>query len=560
MSKRFLSILLLSALIMGIFSGCGHTHAFGDWEEVTPATYSKKGLQVRSCSCGEKEEAPIEKLKSETTTLKTAELVKELQAIYDESIKQKSIHMDDNRRIYACYDDGSDIYLYYYSDIAGTETEEWYGKQGNARLHFSAITSFEGEQRAVETITAREIEKLAEQMKIDAYAYLADLITMIEKADSCAGKKTTGDRTVYTIKAVTDDDDENITISVLDGRITTYDHYGYITAYFAYGSTIRMPDKDTFTQAPQSPVDPEKPDEPQKPSEPEKPKEPYEPGTEPEVVDTNTVTVKTSGSLKVALTTGEDGKFKSVSQLAAGVTDNRKKNLCWGNHVDFSHSSYGLSIMCWYPAAVNYDDSNAISKESVLVVPVYGADGRVQALEPLTRNGTYSNKAFVVNHAYGVRGVGVPTDEGIFKDPYGCIVDLAFQTPQENPTLHLATGDAEGSTVRILYIPETFHVSEIMGFAGAIRIVFFDTESQAVLAHAALDCSDAEIGEEEIVFSLAPIDGDDRFITDTAITELTANETQRVSALMYIDGNYVDNASVGWSINAIQFHFAFTAQ
>jgi hypothetical protein len=74
MSKRFLSILLLSALIMGIFSGCGHTHAFGDWEEVTPATYSKKGLQVRSCSCGEKEEAPIEKLKSETTKLKTSEL------------------------------------------------------------------------------------------------------------------------------------------------------------------------------------------------------------------------------------------------------------------------------------------------------------------------------------------------------------------------------------------------------------------------------------------------------------------------------------------------------
>lgn len=32
-----------------------HTHAFGDWEETTPATCTADGVEARSCACGETE-------------------------------------------------------------------------------------------------------------------------------------------------------------------------------------------------------------------------------------------------------------------------------------------------------------------------------------------------------------------------------------------------------------------------------------------------------------------------------------------------------------------------
>ena len=39
-----------------------HVHAFGDWNEVTPATCTEKGLKERVCACGEKEQEEIDAL------------------------------------------------------------------------------------------------------------------------------------------------------------------------------------------------------------------------------------------------------------------------------------------------------------------------------------------------------------------------------------------------------------------------------------------------------------------------------------------------------------------
>ena len=36
-----------------------HTHAFGDWEETTPATCTKDGVKTRTCACGETETQTI---------------------------------------------------------------------------------------------------------------------------------------------------------------------------------------------------------------------------------------------------------------------------------------------------------------------------------------------------------------------------------------------------------------------------------------------------------------------------------------------------------------------
>ena len=53
---------LASLLIILSFTGCSHEHEFGEWETVTKATCTEKGMQERTCKCGEKETQEIEAL------------------------------------------------------------------------------------------------------------------------------------------------------------------------------------------------------------------------------------------------------------------------------------------------------------------------------------------------------------------------------------------------------------------------------------------------------------------------------------------------------------------
>ena len=64
MKKRlfiFLFILVLAVSVIAV--ACNkpveHTHSYGEWEVVTPATCTTAGSRVRTCSCGEKETQSI---------------------------------------------------------------------------------------------------------------------------------------------------------------------------------------------------------------------------------------------------------------------------------------------------------------------------------------------------------------------------------------------------------------------------------------------------------------------------------------------------------------------
>lgn len=61
MKKKFLAILLTLAmcLSLGVLGACSHTHEWSDWEVTTAATCTEKGVETRTCECGEEETREI---------------------------------------------------------------------------------------------------------------------------------------------------------------------------------------------------------------------------------------------------------------------------------------------------------------------------------------------------------------------------------------------------------------------------------------------------------------------------------------------------------------------
>lgn len=139
--------------------------------------------------------------------------------------------------------------------------------------------------------------------------------------------------------------------------------------------------------------------------------------TAPEVTGIQT-SVGANGNLEMALLP-ESGDVKDItSSQGDGAEAWAKKNKTWGNLVDLSDSSYGLTQIELYPSALNVaswkeDGINpATIAAAMLKTPAYGADGRVSELVEKTTtstfdvsSGTFSNNA---EHAAakGVRVVG----------------------------------------------------------------------------------------------------------------------------------------------------------
>ena len=57
--KRTSKIFVTALLLATVLCSCGHTHKFSDWSVVKEPTCSEEGATERTCSCGEKETAPI---------------------------------------------------------------------------------------------------------------------------------------------------------------------------------------------------------------------------------------------------------------------------------------------------------------------------------------------------------------------------------------------------------------------------------------------------------------------------------------------------------------------
>ncbi len=117
--------------------------------------------------------------------------------------------------------------------------------------------------------------------------------------------------------------------------------------------------------------------------------------TAPEVTGIQT-SVGANGNLEMALLP-ESGDVKDITSAQGdGAEAWTIRNKTWGNLVDLSDSSYGLTQIELYPSALNVatwkEDGNlnpATIAAALLKTPAYGADGRVSELVENTTTSTY---------------------------------------------------------------------------------------------------------------------------------------------------------------------------
>lgn len=153
--------------------------------------------------------------------------------------------------------------------------------------------------------------------------------------------------------------------------------------------------------------------------------------TAPEVSGMST-TVGANGSLEVALlndTTGADlGEITSTAGDSSMSANGSivKSNVTWGNIVDLSDESYGLSGVTLYPSRLCWSDSTGTagtlqSRANLLSYAAYGTDGRITELKPATA-GTKGTSGFVGSPtSYGVRAIG----ESLQQAPESTALDSA---------------------------------------------------------------------------------------------------------------------------------------
>ena len=136
--------------------------------------------------------------------------------------------------------------------------------------------------------------------------------------------------------------------------------------------------------------------------------------TAPEVKGMST-TVGSNGALEMALRTEED-----INNITSSVGDSSAKqsvvdaNKTWGNLVDLTDTSYGLSGITMYPARLNWDannDKQLVSRSQLLSYAQYGTDGRIADLVS-ANSGTNVDGAFIADpNSYGVRAIGTATEQ-----------------------------------------------------------------------------------------------------------------------------------------------------
>lgn len=133
--------------------------------------------------------------------------------------------------------------------------------------------------------------------------------------------------------------------------------------------------------------------------------------TAPEITGITT-SVGANGNLEIALLNTDT--FNDTSLITSNTGDSMEAsgqsltnaNITWGNLIDLSDPSYGLSSLVMYPSALNIVDGGVSAQP--LATPTYGADGRVKQLDASTITAIYDGSAFVDNgiNDRGVRAVG----------------------------------------------------------------------------------------------------------------------------------------------------------
>lgn len=134
--------------------------------------------------------------------------------------------------------------------------------------------------------------------------------------------------------------------------------------------------------------------------------------TAPEVTGITT-SVGANGNLEMALLNTDT--YNHLDSITSAVGDSSavqgsvKANTTWGNLVDLSDASYGLSTINLQPARIRIT-ANKVNMNTPLATPIYGADGRVATVDGKTyMSGTYASGSWSYdsnNLTYGVRAIG----------------------------------------------------------------------------------------------------------------------------------------------------------
>jgi hypothetical protein len=133
--------------------------------------------------------------------------------------------------------------------------------------------------------------------------------------------------------------------------------------------------------------------------------------TAPEVSGITT-TIGSNGSLEMALL--EEKTYDNMTLIQANVGDSldtegkaaTEANITWGNLVDLSDPSYGLSSITLYPSILS-ESSGKVDTSAMLSVAHNGTDGRIKSVSADTATASYKDNEFnTANSAHGVRAVG----------------------------------------------------------------------------------------------------------------------------------------------------------
>ncbi len=144
---------------------------------------------------------------------------------------------------------------------------------------------------------------------------------------------------------------------------------------------------------------------------------------------------------------------------------------------------------------------------------------------------------------------------------YGYVMDLAFRTNASTSNLLLKTTPADriygdnkneqtlgkGSTMTFSTTDPTFTKDNILRLAGNIKIVFYETTTGKIYATAKLDTENVTETAEGYQANICIVGADGALITneaDAKITSLNPNEAKYISALVYLDGENIQNSDV----------------
>lgn len=151
---------------------------------------------------------------------------------------------------------------------------------------------------------------------------------------------------------------------------------------------------------------------------------------------------------------------------------------------------------------------------------------------------------------------------------YGYAIDLAFKTNASTSNLLLQTAPADriygdnqneetmgkGSTMTFSTTDTTFNQEKMLGLMGKLKVVFYDTDTNKILANAKLDTNPDNVtgsATDGLTANLyiegKDADGNPTLLKDAGkgeIVALSPGLEQHVTVLVYLDGENISNADV----------------